>query len=180
MRAAAARREHGSRARYVAGCRCLPCRAANARYASRRAVLRLAGRDNGIVDARPVRAHLRKLSRWGVGRRTVAELARVSPTVIQQIRRGQRHHCRAETARRICGVTAAAVCGSSPVDAAATWRLLEKLIEDGYTKRQIAVWLGSQAKCPQLQLRRDRVTAANARKVRALYYNIQSGRLARP
>ena len=47
----AAGKPHGTRIRYVGGCRCLPCRAANSRYESERQAARKLGDWNGLVDA---------------------------------------------------------------------------------------------------------------------------------
>jgi hypothetical protein len=57
---------HGTRIKYLGGCRCLLCRAANSRYECDRARLRRLGLANGIVDAAPARAHLFKLSNVGI------------------------------------------------------------------------------------------------------------------
>lgn len=48
----AEQRSHGDRLKYLAGCRCVPCRAANSRYEVARAAARKAGDWNGLVPAR--------------------------------------------------------------------------------------------------------------------------------
>ena len=53
----AAKRPHGDRLRYVAGCRCDLCRKANSTYERERQKARAAGDWNGIVDAAKARQH---------------------------------------------------------------------------------------------------------------------------
>lgn len=43
----AATKQHGTRIRYMGGCRCLPCRAANSRYECERQARRNLGLANG-------------------------------------------------------------------------------------------------------------------------------------
>lgn len=177
MREAAARREHGSRARYIAGCRCLPCRAANSRYECRRAVLRLAGRSNGIVSAESVRRHILALGRLSVGYKAVAKAAGVAKSIVFGIRTGARPNCRRQTERAILAVGVEAIAGAIKVHACGTWRLLDGLLRDGYSKAQIARWLGLRS--PALQFSRDRVTAATARAVARMHEDVRAGRLRR-
>ena len=91
---------HGRRARYVAGCRCDLCRAANRNYARKRLHAQKDGDWNGLVDAAEARAHLRRLSRLGVGRRAVHAASDVALTVIQDVRDGTKTQIRARTARK--------------------------------------------------------------------------------
>ena len=46
-----AERPHGTRLRYISGCKCVPCRAANSRYETGRLRARREGDWNGYVDA---------------------------------------------------------------------------------------------------------------------------------
>jgi len=57
-------------------------------------------------------------------------------------------------------------CSLVPADS--TMRIIEKLLAEGFTKQELARRLGSTAKVPALQLRRDRVTARNRHKVEQL------------
>src|SRR5260370_12030990 len=69
----AADKSHGTRLKYMGGCKCIPCRAANSRYEVERSAARKAGDWNGIVDADRARTHIRKLSKAGVGYKPVAD-----------------------------------------------------------------------------------------------------------
>jgi hypothetical protein len=202
---------HGSRARYVAGCRCAECRAANTRAYHQRqakalaAVGELAGpaalsgrcpgvdgkpcetssklrRDskggvcggcrarlvwNGLVDAKPARAHLRRLSRRGVGYKSVADAADVGQTTVSEILSGAKRRIRCQAAKRILAVTAEAVADHAVVDGRATWKLLDELLARGVRKAEIARRLGMLT--PALQIRRARVLARTAYAVARLH-----------
>jgi hypothetical protein len=202
---------HGSRARYVTGCRCAECRAANTRaYHALQAKALAAVAElgttaapagpcpgvegkpcaagsrlrcdskggvcgtcrvqlvwNGLVDAKPVRAHLRKLSRRGVGYKSVADAADVGQTTVAEILSGAKRRIRSQAAKRILAVTAEALADHAIVDARATWKLLDDLIERGVSKAEIARRLGM--KTPALQLRRSRVLARTAYAVARLH-----------
>ncbi len=162
-----AERPHGVRLRYMAGCRCLKCRMANTNYETARARARKAGDWNGIVDAAPARAHIRKLGRAGVGYKMVAAVSDVGKTSVFQIRQGRKLRVRARTARRILAVTIACRGDAALVSAKGTWRLIEQLLEEGLTKARIARELGAQR--PALQIRKDLVTVRTAARVRALH-----------
>lgn len=162
-------RPHGDRLRYLGGCRCAACRRANTDYENARRAARLAGDWNGIVDAAPARAHLLKLARLGVGRRAVAAATDIAHTVLSDVRSGRKRRIRARTERKILAVTKACASDAALVPARRTWRLLEQLLEEGYTKQRIARELGSKAKVPALQVSRDFVLARTAHRVEVVH-----------
>jgi len=159
-------RPHGSRLRYLAGCRCLKCRCANANYAVHRAREIVYGRWNGVIDAGAVRAHLRKLSRAGVGTRTIARQAGIGRTCIELLRTGARSRIRALAARRILAVTVNQLADHATVPAGPTWRRLNQLLDEGFTKRRLAHELGIGR---SLQIRRTRVLVRTERAVEVLW-----------
>lgn len=167
-----ARHPHGVRLRYMAGCRCLKCRMANSNYETERAKARKAGDWNGIVDATPARQHIRKLSRQGVGYKLVAEAADLPTSIVFGIRTGDRPRARARTVRKILEVNTACRGDKALISAAATWRRINALLEEGYTKAALAKMLGYAR--PALQIGRDRVTVRTAAKVRALYERVMT------
>lgn len=160
-------RPHGVRLRYMAGCRCLKCRMANANYETARARARADGDWNGIVDAAPAREHIKRLSRQGVGYKLVAAAASLPSSIVFGIRTGRRTRARARTVKKILAVTPACRGDAALVSAKETWRLIGLLLAEGYTKGQLARLLGSQS--PRLQLNKRRVTARTAAKVQRLY-----------
>jgi hypothetical protein len=174
------KRACGTRAKYVAGCRCDLCRVANCKYAKRQSVLAATGRGNPLVPSDTVRAHLRWLSAQGIGLRAVAEAARVNRKILLAIRKGTRPHIRRQSEERVLAVDRSAISDKALVPAAASWRLLDELLRDGYSKVQLARWLGYPGDTPSLQFSREQITALNALRIELLYRDIRAGRLARP
>lgn len=163
----AANRDHGDRLRYLAGCRCFDCRRANSAYEAARKIARAAGEGNGIVPANKARAHLKALSVCGVGRRSVGAACDVSDTVLFDIISGRKANIRASTERAILAVTHDAAGDRALIPAKGTWKMLDQLIADGYTKSELARRLG--CKTPALQLKRDFVTVRSAYLVERLF-----------
>ncbi|MYM92359.1 hypothetical protein [Duganella vulcania] len=160
-------RAHGDRIRYLAGCRCEQCRAANAAYAKSRKQAQSAGDWNGIVSAERARQHLKDLSSKGVGRRSVSAACDVAEPIIGEILNGRKLRIRARTERTILAVTQAAASDRSLVPAAAAWAMINELLDVGYTKRQLALALG--LKNGALQLSKTRVTVRSDYEVRRLH-----------
>lgn len=160
-------RPHGTRLRYLSGCKCFKCRRANSDYERERQAARLAGDWNGIVDAARARAHLIKLARAGVGRRVVSEVTDVAHSILHEIRQRRRLKIRARTERKILAVTPDMRADRSIVSAAKAWHLIGELLEEGFTKSAIAKELGYRTQA--LQLRHDRITARNEQRVIALH-----------
>ena len=163
----AERRMHGNRLRYLAGCRCLPCRCANARYEQQRLAARRRGEWNGLVPAGLVRVHLRKLSAAGVGYKSAADAASVARSVVAKIVQGQRRQIRAQTAKRLLAVTPAARADHSTVPAGRTWRRINRLLDEGFSKARIARELGMRT--PALQINKMRVLARTELAVEKLW-----------
>lgn len=169
---------HGTRHRYLSGCRCVPCRAANSRYETARAADRKAGDWNGYVSANAARAHILRLGRAGVGQKLIVAACDVPYSIVHSIATGRRLRIRARTERRIVAVDATVRGDNSLVDSAATWRLLDRLLEGGYSKVQLARWIvGPHAR--SLQLKRGRITARTASRVERVYQMLQDGKLRR-
>jgi hypothetical protein len=169
----AAGRDHGDRLRYRAGCRCFHCRRANTAYEAARKIARGAGEGNGIVPAAKARAHLKALSEQGVGRRSVGAACDVADSILADVIAGRKTRIRAATERAILKVTTAAAGDGALVPAAATWKMLDQLIADGYTRTYLAAQLGSKSKVPALQLKRDFVTVRSAYLVERLFEKLK-------
>ena len=83
-----ARDRCGTNARYVLEkCRCEPCREAKRRYTKDLRARREAAGGSVMVPIGPVRAHLRALSRQGVGYKSVARLVGCSSSNLYKIHR---------------------------------------------------------------------------------------------
>lgn len=164
------RRPHGDRLRYMAGCRCNQCRRANTAYETERVKARKAGDWNGLVSADKARAHLATLSGKNVGRRSVSDVTGVASSILVEIIAGRKTRIRARTERLILAVTEAAAADRALIPAKATWKLLDKLLADGYSKTELARHLGY--KRPALQLDREWVTVRNAHQVQCMYQRL--------
>lgn len=168
-------KEHGSRARYMVGCRCLPCRAANSRYECERARARKSGDWNGMVDAARARRRILRLGEQGLGYKTVADAAGVAASVVHKIRSGDRKRIRARTERRLLAVTKEAAADGTLVDAGPTWRRIEELKrEGGFSLIEIARRLGRKS---SLQIGKKRVLLRTAAEIEKFwrYYMRPSG-----
>lgn len=86
----AAERQHGDRLKYMAGCHCNLCRAANTAYERQRKQAREAGDWNGLVSSAKARRHINNLSKAGVGRRSIAACSDVGDTIIFDIKAGNK------------------------------------------------------------------------------------------
>jgi hypothetical protein len=186
------RREHGTRAAYVFGvepggdrrngCRCEPCTRANREY--QRARDRAARRPDeelpaAFIDATEVRTHLCWLGIQGVGLRTVADRSRVSRSALAKLRNGSVRRCTPAVADRVLAVGLHRAAAGCLLDATRTWELIDDLLVHGHTRTEIARMLGSRARNPALQLRRTRVSAANAAKIEEVYRTLMADVLAR-
>lgn len=168
----AANKPHGSRMRYIGGCRCDDCRAANTAYERERAVARKSGDWNGFVPSDKARAHILRLSAQGVGRRAIADASDVALSIVGRIRNGERPTIRARTERRILAVTVEMAADNATIDARDTWKLIRELLKAGFTKLRLARELGQQGS--GLQLGRKRITARNAYQVQRLHARLMA------
>jgi hypothetical protein len=160
-------RPHGDRLRYLAGCKCFHCRRANSDYERSRKAARAGGDWNGMVSASNAREHLMALSRQGVGKRAVASASDVGLSTLSDIRTGRKTRIRARTERKILTVTAAMASDRSLVSPGRTFRLIKELVDEGFTKAELARQLGYRKEA--LQFRRHRMTAKNVQRVEALH-----------
>lgn len=122
---------------------------------------------NGLVDAAPARRHLRKLSKRGVGRRSVGAACDVGDTTLQQIVTGRKKRIRKRTSDRILEVDLGAISDHCLVPAGRTQKMLDALTEEYFTKQEVARLLGY--KSPQLQIGKRRVLARTEARVERLY-----------
>ena len=164
---------HGSRARYMRGCRCLPCRAANSRYECQRQLERLKGWANGCTGTEQVRQHLHAAEPPGHRQQAGRQGRAGEPGALQQVRLELRKHMRAQSVARVLAVGAEARAPGALVPAGSTLRRIEWLLDEGFTRTALARMLGSKAKQPKLQIRNDRVDAGTAAKVKALWARYQ-------
>lgn len=178
-------REHGTKARYVfgpegqdtsRGCRCEECRQANRDEESRRSRMMAYGRWQPFVDAGPAREHLRALAAAGIGWKRAAELAGVSNGAVTKILYGTpggqpSRRVRPETEAAILAVrpSPAVMAATARTDATGTRRRLQALAACGWPPGRLAGLLGVSPGNLSTLMRRERVTAATALAVAALF-----------
>ena len=173
LREYAASRPCGTRAKYVSGCRCMVCRAANSRYQTERERRKKETGGNPLVDAEAGREHLRALSKRGIGYKTVSDYSGVGRSTVFQVMTGAKRRVRKATLDAILAVDRSCIAGGTLVKAGDTWRRINWMLEEGFTKREIARRLG--AKTPALQIGRKLVTGATAVRVERLERQIRTG-----
>lgn len=161
-------REHGTRAKYVVEkCHCFKCRLANNTYREWLERQHLYGRPV-LVETEVALAHIHLLQSYGLGVRQIAARAGLWRNAVRDVVTGETKRIRPETEKAILGVECnpeVLASDGTYIDATKTWRRIHALEALGYAKSWIAreAGLGSS-----IQLRTDRVTARNARKIKLL------------
>ena len=169
----AERHEHGTYTRYKCGCRCDDCRKANRLYRRRRVRACLRGETNGLVSATPTRRHLSALREAGVGRKTVHAVSGVAYSLLVRIGQGRKTQIREQTARRVLAVKRTALREGARIDASATWRLINVLLDEWQlTRQELAELLGKKGNRPKLAISPTTVTLKTANRVRAVYQQL--------
>ena len=162
-----ANKPHGTRIRYMGGCKCLLCRSANSRYSTNRAALKSRGLDNGLIPSDRAREHLLLLSEKGVGRRTVSTITGIPQSSLALIKNGDKKQIRRNTERRILFTTPEHIKGSSLINAASTWRMINYLLKEGFSKKLLAQRLGYRN--PALQINKRRIFVKTSVKIKFFY-----------
>lgn len=174
-------RDHGTHACFVhgpnpgsvkGGCRCEPCRQANAAYERQRS-RRTAP---PYVAADRARQHLAALSDQGIGLKTVARLSGVSHGALSKLvygdrtrGRGPSKRIRPATEKAILGVTAAQADGRHHTHTADDYRaLLDLLVGRGWTTTAIANEIGVAHSNVRPRPGQAKVTAAKMTATRQL------------
>lgn len=170
----AATRDHGDRLKYMSGCRCVPCRAANSRYETERAAARKRGEWNGLIDAAEVREHLQTLSGNGIGRDTVADITGLCVSTISLYFNGKRQKIRALNAAKILAISPDEILNDAQlISAKPTWEKIRWMLRAGFTKAELARRLGY--KNPALQINKKRITTRTALRIERFYKTIRLG-----
>lgn len=134
------RHKHGTKMRYLAGCRCRRCRRGNAEYEARLARDRKLYGPNDLVSSARVLAHLRYLQTFGIGHKTVAKHARVAKTGLAEIIWYGKQHLRRRSEARILAVQPSleTLPLNVNVPARATVEKIQQLTRWGYPKALIS------------------------------------------
>ena len=163
----------GTRLKYLAGCKCLECKKANSAYQQSRVKAKQRGEWNGIVPADTVRKHLKKLSKHGIGYKTVADYAAVSSTTLSMIISGKRKNLRKLSERAILQVDKNCINDKTLISVNPTLFRVNRLKNEGFTESELAKRL--HYKTHSLQLCKCRITARKALKIKKFYDVIFAG-----
>ncbi|MFI7448143.1 hypothetical protein ACIBQX_11650 [Nonomuraea sp. NPDC049714] len=171
---------HGDVRRYrYGGCRCGPCRAANAASANRYRMGLMSGTHRRDVHAEPVRQHVQRLQNSGLGIPAIAELAGLDTQRLSALMYGHPSKnqppsktVRPSTADKILAVHAGQVPTRGWLPAVGTRRRLQALAAIGWPIKHV----GELAGLPDAHAHRilaapdgGRVKARTARAVAAVY-----------
>jgi hypothetical protein len=168
----------GTKLRYVHGCRCEDCRLAYCAGQKETRERLKAGRGDYVVSAEFAREHLKRLSRAGVGSRTVAEYTATQPQYIQKIRNGQFARIRMSTEARIMRVRPDMLADHAAVPVGESRRLVAEMNAAGFTKQRLAVLLGYAGEKLQF-LDGPRISVRNAARVKRLHQKLVVNRVER-
>ena len=144
------------------GCRCTPCRTV-----CNRAKKRNRNNIDCLVDAEPIRRHVKTLMAIGVTQSAIANNAQVSQSHITYLL-GTMKRCHPDVARRILSVTGKTP-GRSMVDATGTRRRLQALMVIGWPLSWLSARLGKSDASAHHWLCREQVLGTTATLVESLY-----------
>lgn len=134
---------------------------------------------NGLVPAQRARMHLQKLSKAGVGYKSVADACSVGHTAVLKILTGKVQRIRAVTEKEILSVDSRAIAGGTIIDAARTNQILHDLLALGFRKAELARHLGATTKNPSLQLgKKPTTTVAAAARIDRFVRQLERGEVA--
>ncbi|MEU4558610.1 hypothetical protein AB0F72_09470 [Actinoplanes sp. NPDC023936] len=174
MSATDSTRPHGYARYRLDGCRCLTCAVAVSTYDRKRAMAITAGTWKPFTDAAPVKEHLAALAAVGVHRKRIEALTGVSRETIasiQGLRSRPATKVRTETAELILSLDPqqTAPAAGTLIDATGSHRRIQALCCIGWTVLDQERLAGRAKGSLQQVLGQDRVTAAMAQAITALY-----------
>jgi hypothetical protein len=175
----------GTRSAYMAGCRCDACRAAHRNYnrewLRKEARIRygIEERINRLVDATEAREHILWLGTKGIGRRVVAQHAKLTPSTIVKIRNGQIRNVHPETAARILAVNLSHLPPRATVDGTRTAEQIDQILAAGLSKAALARAITGNPNTRRLQVHPERVTIATKTRVDAIWQKVFAADIAR-
>lgn len=161
-------------------CRCTDCRAANSAWTRRRKRQMAYGRWQPLIDAEPVRLHVKALSAAGLGARRVCALAGVSESAVRGLLHGRPgRSCariRPDIAAAILAVrvTPDVIAAGQHVDAAPTRRRIQALMAIGWSLAAQARKLGRSPANYTKILHGALVEVGTARQVAGLYRQFEA------
>lgn len=167
------RHKHGTKMRYLSGCRCWRCRRGNRDYERRLQRDRKLYGPNDLVSSERVLAHLRYLQTFGIGHKTVARHAHVAKTSLAEMIWYGRQHVRRRSETRILAVQPSldTLPRNVNVPAAETLTKIRQLTLWGYPKGLVSHdALGNMARALQVnRSKSSNTTVRTAVDIRDFY-----------
>lgn len=134
--------QHGTLTEYTTyGCRCLPCRLANAEYQRQWQAERRAG-GRRLTNAAPCREHLRVLLDSGMTLWSIAAACGLSDAALSKVISGKSRRVRWSSHHAIMGVRTATLVPGHRVPADIARRLLRELYAAGLTHKRVEAITG--------------------------------------
>lgn len=174
-----ANHQHGTYVTYTQDrCRCTPCTTAAGQYNARLRRRNAYGRSN-LIDADPVRAHIRQLMAAGIGLKQVTKHTGINGGVLCKLMYGVPETGRVPS-KRILKANAAKILALNPddptllaggvrVDSTGTRRRLQALVHQGWSVNQLAAHADTDRQRLDGALHGRDVTKTTADTVAALY-----------
>lgn len=137
------RHQHGTNACYTLDrCKCAPCAAAHSEATRRRSRLQAYGRYDRYAPAGPVRAHVRRLVRAGIGLKRIGAVSGVGNSTLGKLINGQHGRPPSQrvlrsTAQRLLSVSVSDLAGGALVDQTGTARRLQALVAIGWSAAEL-------------------------------------------
>jgi DNA-binding CsgD family transcriptional regulator len=169
--------EHGTlHRRRIHRCTCQPCILIGRRYDNYRNLHIARGNWDGLVDAEPLRQHIKMLSANGMGWQRVATISGVSPGTLRFLLfriagKPPRPTCRAATLRKILAVQPRLeqLAPGARIPATGTHRRIQALAATGWNQWEIGQRLGLNPGSMTHLLKQTHVAASTALAARDLY-----------
>jgi hypothetical protein len=168
--------QHGTRSNYTTGCRCQPCTEANRTYARNldrhksRVRYGIEQPIERFCDPTEAQNHLEWLRTNGIGLRTVTNTTGLSRKTLFEIRRRTVTRILITTHNKILSVGLHRAPNASLIPADQTWRLVNELLDEGWTGGRINRAIGNNSYA--LQLGKIRVQRSTAKKIEELHRTI--------
>lgn len=161
-------------------CRCTDCRYLHSRRARERSRQHAYGTfDSGLIDAEPIRRHVRALQSAGIGTHQIARLSGLPRQTVQGLFGRRDADRKGHIPQRVSRITAEkilqvsaderSVADGANVSARGTQRRIQALVARGWSMAKLSERLGIQRSNFTPLMQRDFVAASTARKVSALY-----------
>jgi hypothetical protein len=112
-----------------------------------------------------------------MGYNAVAAATDLSFSVLTRVRQGKRKRIFLRTEQTILSVDSTALSDAALVPAQNTWKLLQELLDRGFSQAQLCRWLGYKSR--KLQINRQRVWAKTALRVERMAKLLAQGKLRR-